>query len=226
VLIRGTAALNRRAALLALALAAALPIALAMISHPAFYNGLRHFVFIVPPFAVLGGLAFGALFERARRHGGAAATALAVLLIGGVALPVYDMVKLHPYQYTSFNALAGGVRQAQHNYMLDYWGLAFKQAADELRRRLAANAEHPPAGRRFVVAICGPQAAAQQDLGPEFESTVDEKQADFAIALGTFYCEKLNAPIMVDVEREGVVYARVYDLRGAPTPKLLTQPPP
>jgi Dolichyl-phosphate-mannose-protein mannosyltransferase len=225
-LIRGAATLNRRAALLALALAAALPVALAMVSHPAFYNGVRHFIFVVPPFAALGGLAFGYLFERARRHGTAAAAALFVVLAGGITMPIYDMIQLHPLQYTSFNAIAGGVRQAQYNYMLDYWGLAFKQAADELRKRLANNAEHPPKGRKFIVAICGPQAAAQQDLGPEFETTYDEKQADFAMAVGAYYCEYLKAPIMVEVMREGVVFARVYDLRGGPTPNLLTQPPP
>src|SRR5665213_172237 len=227
VLIRGArVALNRRASLLALALAAALPIALAMVSHPAFYNGVRHFIFVVPPFAVLGGLAFGYLFERARAQGRAAMAALCIILIGGVSLPLYDMVKLHPYQYTAFNTFAGGVRQARHNYMLDYWGLAFKQAADELRSRLAASADRPPNGRKWIVAICGPQAAAQQDLGPQFETTFNEKQADFAMAVGAFYCEYLRAAIMVDIEREGVVYARVYDLRGGPTPKLLTQPPP
>jgi hypothetical protein len=31
---------------------------------------------------------------------------------------------------------------------------------------------------------------------------------------------------MVNIEREGVIFARVYDLRGGPTPKLLTEPPP
>ncbi len=225
ILIRGTGALNRRAALLTVALATALPIAAAMVSHPAFYNGLRHFIFVVPPFAVLGGLTFGYLFARARTHGLAAAAALGIILIGSVTLPLYDMVKLHPYQYTSFNAFAGGVRQAQHKYMLDYWGLAFKQAADELRNRLAAGADHPPAGTRYVVAICGPRAAAQEDLGPEFETTFDEKQADFAMAVGAYYCEYLKAPIMVEIEREGVIYARVYDLRGGPTPKLLKQLP-
>ncbi len=226
ILIRRTGALTRRAALLAIALATLLPIAAAILSHPAFYNGLRHFVFVVPPFAVLGGLALGYLFDRARMHGRPAAIALCVILIGGVSLPIYHMIKLHPYQYTFFNAIAGGVRQAQHSYMLDYWGLAFKQAADELRMRLAAAADHPPKGRRFVVAICGPQAAAQEDLGPEFETTFNEKQADFAMAVGAYYCEYLKAPILVDIEREGVVYARVYDLRGGPTPELLTQPPP
>lgn len=217
---------SRRAGLLVLALAFVLPIATASVMHPAFYNGLRHFVFVVPPLAIAGGLAFGWLFERAQAHGHAAMAALCAVLLGGISLPVYDMVKLHPYEYTSFNALAGGVRQAQHSYMIDYWGLSFKQAADELRMRLAHGALKPPAGKRWVVAICGPQATAQQQLGPDFETTFDDKQADFAMVLGTFYCQHLTAPILVNIEREGVSYARVYDLRGGPTPNLLTVPKP
>ena len=67
---------------------------------------------------------------------------------------------------------------------------------------------------RWVVAICGPQAAAQVELGPQFETTFDRKTADFALALGTFYCRHLQLPIMATIEREGVVYAHVYDLRG------------
>jgi hypothetical protein len=34
----------------------------------------------------------------------------------------------------------------------------------------------------------------------------------------------LQHPIMATIEREGVVYAHVYDLRGGPAPKLLTAP--
>ena len=217
---------NRRAALLALALATVLPVAVAIVMHPAFYNGLRHFIFVLPPFATAGGLAFGWLCERARAYGRLAIIALFAVFIGGVSLPLIDMVKLHPYQYTAFNAFAGGVRQAQHYYMLDYWGLAFKQASDELRNRLAASGDRPPQGRRWVVATCGPQAAAQVQLGPQFETTFEDKTADFAMVLGTFYCAQLKAPVIANIEREGVIYARVYDLRGGPTPNLLTEPPP
>jgi hypothetical protein len=77
-----------------------------------------------------------------------------------------------------------------------------------------------------VVAICGPQSSAQVELGPQFESTFDQKKADFAMALGTFYCRHLQAPIMATIEREGVVYATVYDFRGRASERLLTQPPP
>jgi 4-amino-4-deoxy-L-arabinose transferase-like glycosyltransferase len=224
--VRGGVPVTRRASLILVALAAIFPIALAIAARPALYNGVRHFIFVVPPFTALGGLAAGWIVERARTYGKPALGALAAVFIGGIALPVSDMVRLHPYQYTAFNWLSGGVRTAQDKYMLDYWGLAFKQAAEELRTRLAAAAEHPPQGRRWVVAICGPQAAAQVELGPQFETTFDQKVADFALALGTFYCRHLQHPIIATIEREGVVYAQVYNLRGGPPPKLLTEPPP
>ena len=182
--------------------------------------------FVIPPFAALGGLAAAWIVERMRAQSKAALAGLTAVFLAGVAMPVIDMVRLHPYQYTAFNWTSGGVRTAHDNYMLDYWGLAFKQAADELRGRLALSAEKPPAGGKWVVAICGPQASAQQELGPQFETTFDRKTADSALALGTSYSRHLQHPIMVEVEREGVVYATVYDLRGGPTPNLLTVPPP
>ena len=97
-------------------------------------------------------------------------------------------LRVHVLQRVWRAACAG----AHGQYMLDYWGLAFKQAADELRARLAAGAEHPPQGRRWVVAICGPQSSAREELGPQFETTFDSKTADFVMSLGTFYCRHLT----------------------------------
>src|SRR5215475_2970137 len=48
---------TRRAILILLAFAAVFPIALTVLTKPAMYNGIRHFVFLAPPMAVLGGLA-------------------------------------------------------------------------------------------------------------------------------------------------------------------------
>ena len=166
---------NRRASLTMVALAAILPVALAMVTRPALYNGLRHFIFVVPPFAALGGLAMAWLADSARRHGKAALAALAGVFIAGIALPVSDMVRLHPYQYTAFNLLSGGVRAAQNKYMLDYWGLAFKQAADELRTRLATASERaatrPALGggdlRSAVVGAGRARAAIRNHLRPQ-----------------------------------------------------------
>jgi hypothetical protein len=115
---------------------------------------------------------------------------------------------------------------AHDRYMLDYWGLAFKQASEALRAKLDERHETPPAGRRWIVEVCGPQRGAELALGPQFETTWDRQRADFALMLGTFYCRDLHAPTLVEIEREGVDYARVYDIRGGPVPKLLNEPPP
>jgi hypothetical protein len=108
VIARRDLPLNRRAGYVLVTSAAILPVLLAMVAHPAFYNGLRHFVFVVPPFAVLGGLAGAWLFEKSRPFGKSATAALTVAFVGGLALPLSDMVRLHPYQYTAFNWASGG----------------------------------------------------------------------------------------------------------------------
>ena len=97
------------------------------------------------------------------------------------------MVRLHPYEYTYFKAVEGGIHGAHGDYAMDYWGLAFKQAGNRASKRRAAKAEHPPAGQ---MAHRGLRAAAsgEAELGPEFVTTWDPKGADFVLKLGEFYC--------------------------------------
>lgn len=214
---------NRRAVLTLIVLAALLPLAVTVLARPAMYNGIRHFVFVLPPLAVLGGLAGAWLFEHARPRAPAAALAVA-LFVAGVASPVVEMVRLHPYEYTHFNRIAGGVQSARDRYMLDYWALSFKQASQGLKAKLAELGLARPSDRRWKLATCGPHRSPQVELGPDFETTWDPKGADFALMLGEFYCRTFDAPVWVEVARAGAVYARVYDIRGRSYETLLTQP--
>src|SRR5215510_3219022 len=214
---------NRRAVLAVIALAALLPLIVTVLARPAMYNGIRHFVFLLPPLAVLGGLAGAWLLERARPR--AAVTALAAGLFAiGLASPVIEMVRLHPFEYTHFNRIAGGVAGARERYMLDYWALSFKQAALGLQAKIAELGLQKPSDRRWKLATCGPHRSPQVELGPDFETTWDPKEADFALMLGEFYCRRFDAPLWVEVARAGTVYARVYDIRGRAYDTLLTQP--
>jgi hypothetical protein len=222
---RGGIAPRRRAILLGVVLAAILPVAATVIERPAMYNGVRHFLFVLPPLAVLGGLAGIWIALRMARFGRAAMSALVIIFAAGIALPVAGMARLHPYEYVYFNPIAGGVQSAQHRFMLDYWGLAFKQAGNALRDQLAARGETPPAGRKWTIAVCGPHPPAQVALGDRFTPTWDPKGADFALTLGAFYCARLDAPVLLEVVRDGVVFARAYDLRGRNVTTLFTRPP-
>jgi dolichyl-phosphate-mannose-protein mannosyltransferase len=222
---RPAAAPQRRAVHFALAFAAILPIAATVITRPAMYNGIRHFVFVLPPLAVAGGLAGRLLIERAMAWGRVATALIVAALVGALVLPVVNMVRLHPYEYVSFNTVSGGVAAARNRYMLDYWGLAFKQAGEALRRALAARRELPPVGSKWKIAVCGPHPPAQVALGDAFEPTWDARGADFALSLGTFYCAQLDAPVLAEIVRDGVSFARAYDLRGRRVDSLFTVPP-
>lgn len=223
---RGTVPARRKTILLMLTFAATLPLVIAMVKRPALYNGIRHFIFVLPPMAVLGGAAFAALMDWLRvNHRGAQAAAVAVFSFG-LMLPTAEMIRLHPYQYTHFNYIAGTVRQADALYMLDYWGLALKQASDALREQIIERQESPPVGRKWKVAVCGPQRPAQVALGPDFTIGWDSQSADFAMTLGEFYCKGLTAPVIAEIKRDDVVFAKVYDIRGSSISSLLAIPAP
>ena len=223
---RADVSARRKTILLMLTLAATLPLVIAMVKRPALYNGIRHFIFVIPPMTVLAGLAFANgvnwLGERLRSWQPVAVAVFAF----GLLLPLGEMIRLHPYQYTHFNHIAGTVRAADNYFMLDYWGLALKQASDELREQLTERQEVPPQNRRWKVAVCGPQRPAQVALGPDFTIGWDSQSADFAMTLGEFYCKGLTAPVMVEIKRDDVVFARVYDIRGRSISSLLAIPAP
>jgi hypothetical protein len=217
---------RRKTVFLMLTLAATLPLAVAMVKRPALYNGIRHFIFVIPPMAVLAGAAFAwGMNWLKQSHRRWQPAALGIFTFG-LMLPLGEMIRLHPYQYTHFNQIAGTVRNANDLFMLDYWGLALKQASDGLREELVERQEFPPANRKWKVAVCGPQRPAQVALGPEFTIGWDSNAADFAMTLGEFYCKGLTAPVMVEIKRDDVVFARVYDIRGQSISNLLAIPAP
>ncbi|MBX3519079.1 MAG: glycosyltransferase family 39 protein [Xanthobacteraceae bacterium] len=210
---RGIGTPSKRASLALLAAAALVPILLVVITRPVLYNGIRHFLFVVPPMAVLAGVAVAYIFEKLqdyRRWAPAAGMAVFAFFVG---ITVVDMIRIHPYQYALFNHVAGGVRGAADRYMLDYWALGFKEASETLLEKIKDQKLVKPANRKWKVAVCGPPAVVALELGDDFEATNEAKGADFAVSLGTFYCAELFAPIMYEVRRDTVVFARVYDVR-------------
>lgn len=212
---------RRRASQLAVLLAVSLPILMTVITLPYIFNGIRHLLFVVPPIAVLGGLAGGWIARRLAGYGRIAIAAGAVALVAGTVSPIVDMIGLHPYEYTDFNHLVGGAKGARPLFMLDYWGLSLTQASRGLIALLAQRHETPPDGP-WKVAVCGPETPVRIALGPAFRLS-GPQQADFVLSLGEFYCAKLDAPVLLQIVRDGIVYARVYDIRGRSIAKLTTE---
>ena len=90
------------------------------------YDGMRQFLFILPPLAVLSGLGWYTAIGHWRR----ARTAVLVFFALSLAEPASWLARSHPYEYTYFSPVAGGLAQASHAYETEYWGTSLRRAAE------------------------------------------------------------------------------------------------
>ncbi len=108
-----------------IAFTAVFPVAYAIYKESSLYDGMRHFLFIYPILAVLAAWAWNQLIELPKMRWIASGIFTILLL-----LPGYWMVKNHPYQYTYFNELAGGVNNVYAKYETDYWMNSIKNMCE------------------------------------------------------------------------------------------------
>lgn len=188
--------------LVPLALGLGFPIAFVLVTRPELYDAERHFLFLLPLLAVTCGLAVAALAERLSRAAGVVAmTAGLAALVPHIG----KLVELHPYEYTFYNGLTGGLAGARDRFEADYWGASLTEAA----RRLGELAP----GERASVAVCGNTAAVEAVLPKGLVVEHDWQKADFFIATTRHHCERdLAGTELLRVEREGVPFAVVKEL--------------
>jgi hypothetical protein len=101
------------------------PLTYVLVVRPNVYDGLRHFLFLLPALAVLCGQ--GAAWALDQVRSGQKWLAAGVLLVL-MSIPSKDLVSLHPYQASYFNATVGGLRAAWRNYETDYWASSYREA--------------------------------------------------------------------------------------------------
>lgn len=107
------------------------------IFDPVIYNGLRHFLYLVPlltliaVFTIIEGINFAYMKKRIN------AFVLSLVVIAGMFAVVKDYVLLHPYEYVYFNELVGGLPGASGRFDSDYWGASYKEASEYVRNELA-----------------------------------------------------------------------------------------
>ena len=199
--------LATRLGILTVAIAALLPLAYALIARPTAYNALRHFIFVLPPLAILAALgldrALGLLAVRLRPLG-------QIAIVAGCLLPASRIAQLHPYEYVYFNDLSGGVAAAAGRYELDYWGTSLAELGRVLEPRLAWH-EADLGLRPIPARICGPIEASREILPASLLPVPPDAPARLAVAIAIFYCaEPPPGGELARVERQGVVLSRAY----------------
>ncbi len=205
---------------LPLVLAIALPIGYAWCFRPALADGLRQFLYLLPPMAVAAALGWRMLWQ-AVRGSELAAWSLAVVASLLVFAHATTLVHLHPYGHTYYNSLLGGLRGAFGGWVMDYDAASLRESAEFLNDWLAREQRREPAGARAApipVAVCAEPLQARAWLSPRFEITRDVRRARFVIASSHLDClDDLPGTRLHLVVRQGVPLAQVIDRRGAGT---------
>ena len=197
-----------------------LPTLYAVIRHPALYDTVRHFLFVVPLASIIAALtARTALVwcqdqfdQTSSKKLITAGFALAACL--WIGTQIVTMIRLHPYEYIYANQFTGGVRGAYGKYESDYWGTSFKEAAQDIQDLVAKEGGVPP-GKIFKIAICGPWDAALIYLPPDYEPVVANEPAEFFLSTTRWMCQNMRpGKEVIRVQRMDVPLAIVKDLRG------------
>jgi hypothetical protein len=198
------------------AFAALFPILYFVVVRPVAYNGMRHFMFVIPPLTVLAALAIDRAWQAAAAWSPVLRAAALIGLVLAGAVQLRSVVALHPDQYVYFNALAGGERGAQGRYELDYWGTSLAEATQRLTRELEQRGERPkPGSPPLKVYVCGNVWSAAVFFPVWLTPSERSDEADFLIGIAQFYCkDPPGSQRMLEVRREGAALSFVDDLRA------------
>jgi hypothetical protein len=198
------------------AFAAAFPVLSHVISHGPAFTGLRHFLFVVPPLAVLAGIGCDALVKRLARWRPSVATIAGAAVFAAMAWNASVLARLHPHEYLFFNPLVGGLAGAAGRYDTDYWVNIMPEAMRALEAHIA-HAEHtgrwvPPPF--YTIGVCGDKVSFEHEngLGSRLRLTEDWDNADFFISPTHMDCDRRGTgEVIVRIERLGVLIGVVKE---------------
>ena len=124
-----------------------LPI-IAIMKGSIIYDGIRHFLFIVPGIVVLASIGACEMFRILK------ATQLkivfSVALIVAYSNVLFDMGSLHPYEYVYFNQFVRD-KDLGEKFETDYWALSFREATEWVNKNKKTN----DSGKSMIL-VCGP----------------------------------------------------------------------
>jgi hypothetical protein len=198
------------------------PLSYAIVRKSTIYDGLRHFLFVLPPLCVLAAVAVSNLLRWLAERSKPTAYATLAVLGFGVASAVVEMVQLHPYQYVYFNRMSGGLEAAATQYETEYYAHSFKELGEKLADHLWQTERDRYLNGDYSVMGCGIMDYFLLDHMPANFSAAREPPLlwlphdyDFYASYRRLRCNerRTHLPLVVAVERQGVALNVMRDMR-------------
>lgn len=143
--------------------------AMYFVLKPVVYDGMRHFMYLLPIITTMAALSIDQMKRLPR-------------MISWILMvpPVLAIMSLYPYQYIYFNELVGGLRGAAPRFETDYMGISHKDATIWLRDQL--NDQKKP----VKVATCGQTISSTHYFAPNMTWTPNIHEADYFVCYTRF----------------------------------------
>lgn len=159
------------------------PVGYLIVTGPVLYDGMRHFLFILPPLVVSIAVAANTIIRHLEEAGKAlVGKTLLVLTILGTSWIGLRMAALHPYQYIHFNSFVGGLESAYLRDETDYWGLSHREAAEWLNENKASLQERF-GSMQILIFQRYPPWMLEETLDEAFKVTEDAEEAHLFISI-------------------------------------------
>lgn len=195
-----------------------LPPTYAIVRGSILYDGLRHFLFIIPPIAVLCGTAASALTDHlavARPRWLWAVGALSVLF---TADQLSALVTTHPYQHVHFNRISGGTKPAIARFETEYYGALYQELGDSVAQALWRADRDTYMNRSYGVAACGSNLFVSHNFPSNFQYYAMGKanRADLFATYPRDRClrKMTDYPKILEIRRAGATLGVARDLAG------------
>jgi hypothetical protein len=193
------------------------PPAYAIVRHSTLYNGLRHFLFIIPPIAVLAAGGLVVLTRWAARRAFLLAAALAALMLVFSVDQALASVRLHPHQHVYFNRWSGGLARAVDRYETEYYGSVYRDLLPQLAEKVWQTRRDEYLNRTFVVAGCGSNLFFKRNLPQNFQYAAMRgvNGADYYATYARDGCLRRlrDRELVVSVTREGANIGVARDMK-------------
>ncbi len=214
-----------------LVVAVAAPPMYAIFRHSTLYNGLRHFLFLIPPISVLTGAGVTALKRLLMRRHSVFRWVSGAALGLFVADQLHATWRLHPHQHVFFNRASGGLGPAVERYETEYYGSVYRELGDKLVEQIWRGRQDSYLNTTLQVTGCGSKLFFTENLPLNFQykSLGQARGADLYASYARDKClTRFRAhPVLTQVERDGATLAVARDLkrpsRGAKARKAAPQ---
>jgi hypothetical protein len=205
-----------------LAVAALFPFAFAIATGVVLYDAERHFLFVIPPLAILAAVSLSVFVMQSRV--GVLRWLAVALIVWSLFMTAAEMWALHPYEHIYFNRLfGGGIKEAAKSFETDYWGSSYKEGVEWVVKNYKRLN-----GRKVKVASCSfpfsteyflPKDRFEYIGSYDYLKKMKGLHPDVFLATTRWNCHQtFDGRVVHVVEREGIPLLYVKEIADSAQP--------